>query len=724
MVVLGADWRVALVGAAGFGLAANHMGLVEAGHSTKVVAAAYSAPILAGIVLTFRKQYLLGFGSTALFMALQLYANHVQITYLLFLTLALFGLAQLVDAIRRNEVPHFFKAALLSVAAVSLGVACNTGRLWTTMEYATETIRGTSELAAKENSSGSTAAEGGGLSKSYAFQWSYGLSETFNLLIPNFKGGSSTAAFVSDPGSASLAALRQMNNPELANQLARYTTHYWGDVPFTGGPVYMGAVLILLGMLGMLLLKGPFRWYLSASIVFTILLSWGRNFPAFNYFIFDHFPYFNKFRDATTALGMTNLLVVIAATLGLQQFLSTETSADERRTALSRAGILTGSLLLAGLVLSLLTDYQKPGDDIPAALAAALAEDRAALLRADLLRSTAFAGAAFAWLWLSLRRRTGYNWLILGTGLLAIADIWGVGRRFINEDTYVSALDKRNAVAPSPADEKIMADPDPHYRVADFRRNPFSNAFTSYHHKSMGGYHAAKLMRYQELIERYLGDPQTNAHIYGMFNARYFIGQNDQVIPNPDALGNAWFVESFEIVPDGDAEIAALANLEPARTAVVQEAQAGTLRDFSLRFDSSATIRLTNYHPDEMTYQYTAASDQLAVFSEMYYPPAKGWQLYIDGNRAPDFFKADFSLRAAILPAGQHELKMVFHPTSYYTGETIANVATLLTLLCFGFALYRYGRRQGWPPAANLTEPAAAATMPARKRADSPKARR
>ncbi len=720
MVVLGADWRVALVGAAGFGLAANHMGLVEAGHSTKVVAAAYSAPVLAGLVLTFRGQYLMGFSTTALFLALQLYANHVQITYLLFLTLAWFGLAQLVDAVRRRTLPRFVKASLLSVAAVAIGFACNTGRLWSTMEYASETIRGTSELKAKEDSSGSSAAEGGGLSKSYAFQWSYGLSETFNLLIPNFKGGSSTEAFVSDPGSASLAALRQLNNPELANQLARYTTHYWGDVPFTSGPVYLGVVFILLGIMGLFLTKGPFRWYLVASIVFTILLSWGRNFPAFNYFIFDHFPYFNKFRDATTALGTTNLLLVIAATLGLQQFLQADTPGPERRTALTRAGLLTGSLLAAGLVLSFLMDYQKPGDDIPASLAAALAEDRAALLRSDLLRSAAFAVAAFGVLWLSLQRRLGFHWLIPGIGLLALLDIWGVGSRFVREDSYVTNLEKSRAVAPTAADEQIMADPDPHFRVADFRRNPFSNAFTSYHHKSMGGYHAAKLMRYQELIERYLGDPQANSHIYGMFNARYFIGQNDQVIQNPDALGHAWFVESFEIVPDGDAEIAALADLEPGRKAVVQEAQAGLLRDFSLQFDSNATIRLTRYHPDEMTYQYEAASEQLAVFPEMYYPPAKGWQMYIDGDRAPDFFKADFTLRAARLPAGQHELKMVFHPTSYYTGEFIANTVALLTLLCFGFALYRHGRQNGWPAAANLTEP----TPPARKRPDTGKPRR
>ncbi|MEZ4959900.1 MAG: hypothetical protein R2830_08780 [Saprospiraceae bacterium] len=704
LIVLGVDWRVGIVGAVGFGLAANHMGLVEAGHSTKVVAAAYSAPILAGLILTFRGKYWLGGALTALFVGLQLYANHVQVTYLFFLTLVIFGIVLLVDAIRKGTLPNFAKAAGVSLLAVGLGIACNYGRLATTQEYAAETIRGTSELTKKGNSSGSSADEGGGLSKEYAFTWSYAKLESFNLLIPNYLGGSSAENFLSDPGSATLAALRQMNNPDEANKLARYATHYWGDVPFTGGPVYMGAVFILLFFLGAFLVKSPLKWYIVASVIFTILLSWGRNFAAFNYFVFDYFPFFNKFRDATTALGATNLLVVLLATLGLQAFFDKTLDEKERNAALLKAGGITGGLILIAFALSFGFDYAKPGNDLPATVASALAKDRAALLQADVLRSLLFAALGFALLWVWTKKRFAAVWSVIGIGLVATADIWGVGSRFISSDDFVSVAEKRSIIAPTAADEQINKDPDPYYRVADFRGNPFTNALTSYHHLSMGGYHAAKLMRYQEMIERYLSDPAKYQKLYGMFNAKYIIGNGDQVFPNPDALGNAWFVREFEIVPDGDAEIAALATLEPAQKAVVQQKQADQLQGFNLQYDSTATIRLTHYHPDTMIYSYTTSSEQLAVFSEMYYPPSKGWEMYLDGQKAPDFFKANFTLRAAKLPAGQHEVKMIFAPKTYYRGEMISLVASILVLGLMGWGIFWFSKNYAWPDAAHLPE--------------------
>ncbi len=716
LIVLRVDWRIGIIGAIGFGLAANHMGLVEAGHSTKVIAAAYSAPILAGLILTFRGKYWLGGGLTALFTALQLFANHVQVTYLFFLSLVIFGIVQLVHAIKSGEIPNFIKAAVVALVAVGLGVACNAGRIMTTQEYAAETIRGTSELTKKGNSSGSSAQEGGGLSKDYAFAWSYEKLESFNHLIPNFKGGSSTENFVSDPNSATLAALRQLNDNEQANQIAQMASHYWGDVPFTGGPVYMGAVFIFLFFLGAFLVKKPLKWYIIASVIFTIMLSWGRNFAAFNYFIFDTLPFFNKFRDATTALGVTNLMVVLLAALGLQAFFDKNTEAGERNAALLKAGGVTGGLILLGLILSFGFDYVKPGDELPAAVAAALAEDRASLLQADVLRSFGFVLAAFGVLWFWMKNKFGAVWAVLGVGLLATIDIWGVGMRFVSSEDYVSLSEKQRFTAPTQADELINKDVDPYYRVADFRRNPFANAFTSYHHLSMGGYHAAKLMRYQEMIERYLGDPQKNRHIYSMFNAKYFINQNDQVIPNTDALGNAWFVKNLLTAPNGDAEIAALANFDPSETAIIQEKYLGDLKGFEPKFDSLATITLTSYHPDEMVYTYSAATDQLAVFSEMYYPPSKGWEMYIDGQKAPDFTKANFTLRAAKLPAGQHELKMVFAPKTYANGEMISLIASIIVLALTAWGIFWFSKNYNWPEPANLPEAeATTARQPARK---------
>ncbi len=706
LVVMRVDWRLAIVGALGFGLAANHMALFEAGHSTKLIATAYMGPVLAGIILTYRGKWWLGGGLTALFTGLQVYANHVQITYYFFLTLAVFGVVFLVDAIRKKTLNNFIKASAIVLLGVIIGAATSTGRLLTTKEYAAETIRGKSELTQKSGSSGSTAAEGGGLSKDYAFGWSYGVLETWNLLIPNFAGGSSGESFASDPSSKTIQALRQMQSVEEATSLAQQTTHYWGDQPFTGGPVYMGAALILLFFLGMFFLfhkNKPLFWFSAVSVALTIMLAWGKNFSALNYFLFDYFPLFNKFRAVTMALGITNFYIVFVGILGLHHLLSSGTDADLKKKAVVNAGLITGGLVVLGLLLSFMLDYQKTGENFPAQLAAAVAEDRAALLRADALRSLLFVALAFGALWLYALGKLKSLVTMITVGAIAVIDIWGVGTRFINSDDFIDSTQKRSIVAATAADEQIKKDPDPHYRVADFRRNPFANALTSYHHKSMGGYHAAKLMRYQELIERYLGDPGTYRHIYGMFNCKYFITQNDQVLPNEDALGNAWFVRDIQTVANGDEEIAALAGLNPRTTVVVQKPIADEhLANFRMNYDSAAAIRLTHYHPDTMIYTYNAAADQLAVFSEVFYPPSKGWSLYIDGQKNGDIFKADFTLRAAVLPAGRHEVKMIFEPATYYNGERVSLIASIVAILLAAFGIYWFARNYEFPPAANL----------------------
>ncbi|HFA48884.1 MAG TPA: hypothetical protein ENJ95_07695 [Bacteroidetes bacterium] len=703
LVVLRIDWRLAVVGSIGFAFSANHMGLLEAGHSTKLIAAAYMAPMLAGLVLTFRGKYWLGGGLLALFTGLELYANHVQVTYYFFLMVLVFGVAHLIAAIKEGTVPAFFKAVAVAAVAVVLGISTSAGRLMTTQEYAAETIRGKSELNQKPaTSSGSTAGKDG-LSKDYAFNWSYGKLETFNLLIPNFVGGSSSQSFLSDPGSATTKVFRKMK-PKDSNRFLQNTTHYWGAQPFTSGGVYMGALFFFLFFLACFLVKTPFRGYVIGSVVLAILLSWGANFKGFNYFMFDHFPLYNKFRDPKTVLDLANLLVVAFGLLGLQYFFGKNTSAEERKAALLKAGGLTGGLIVLGLLLSFTFDYVKGGQMLPPSIADALAEDRAGLLRAGALRSLLFAALGFGLLWAWMKSRFAALWAVVGIGLLAIVDVWGIGTRFVSSDSFVPANKVKARTEPTAADKQIMADPDPYYRVADFRRDPFRDAITCYHHKSMGGYHAAKLMRYQEVIEKYLNDPSTYGKIYGMFNAKYFIDQQDKPIRNPDALGNAWFVKKLEIVPDADTEFNALATLEPRDKAIVQEKYAGDLKGFQPKFDSTASIQLTNYLPDEMTYSYSTNSDQLAVFSEVYYPPAKGWKMYIDGQPAADFTKADFILRAAKLPAGQHELKMVFHPDSYYTGEMISLIGSILAILAAAFGIYWFAKNYGFPQAGHLLQ--------------------
>ncbi|MCC6727358.1 MAG: hypothetical protein IT258_22825 [Saprospiraceae bacterium] len=703
LVVMKVDWRLSIIGAIGYALAANHMDLVQAGHSTKIIAAAYCAPILAGLILSMRGKYWLGGGLMALFTALQLYANHVQITYYLFFSMLIFGVVYLIDAVKNGWLPRFGTAVVVSAVAVILAVGTNASRLMTTKEYADETIRGKSELAKKENSSGAKAGEGEGLSKEYAFQYSYGVLESWNLIVPNYLGGSSSENFASDNTSATMSALRGMKSSEEAMQLAQQCSHYWGGQPFVGGGVYMGIVFTLLFFVGMFLVKKPLRWYVLGTLILGLMIAWGKNFPTLNFLLFDHFPMFNKFRDTKMFLIIANMLVVAFGIMGFQALLDKSTDAQAKKRGLLLGGAVTGGLLLIAMLLSFTLDYQKPDSQLPAALAKALAEDRSALLQADLLRSIIFAGLAFGLLWFWVKKNFSAMGLVIGVGVLALVDVLGVSARMISSEDFISQAQKNADKAPTAADEEILKDKDLHYRVADFRRGmPFSNAYTGYHHKSVGGYHAAKLMRYQELIEQYLNFPDKNQQIYGMLNTKYFISQQDKALTNPSACGNAWFVKEIKVVADGDAEIAELANINPKQQAVVQESFAAAIKGFTPTFDSTATIQLTRYHPDSMTYSYNAATDQFAVFSEVYYPPSKGWEMYLDGKKTDDFIKANFLLRAAKLPAGKHEVKMVFSPKSYHTGETITMIAALIVLALAIWGIFWFAKNYQLPDAGNL----------------------
>lgn len=707
LAVLRIDWRVALVGAIGFGLSTNFLDLALTGHSTKIVALAYMGPVFAGAIMAFRGKALTGAGIMGLGLGLQIYANHVQITYYTLLLLAVLGIVYLVEAIKAKKWLPFGKAAGLLVLATGLAFASNAGRLWTTYEYSQESIRGKSELTQKEGSSGSAAGEVG-LSKDYAFGWSYGIAETFTLLIPNYFGGSSNENFVADQNSATYKALVGLRDEEQANALVGEGAHYWGQQPFTGGPVYFGAAVLLLFFLGVFLAKSPLRSWLIAGALLTLFFAWGKNFSAFNYFLFDHFPLFNKFRAVTMALGLTCAMVIALGALGLQAFLDRSTDSAAKKRALYLAGGTTGAILLLGLLLSYSYDYGTAGAELPQTVANALKEDRAALLRADLTRSFLFVAIAFGLLFARLRANLGSTLVIIGLGLLVLIDLWSVGRRFVSKDDFIDPITLKQFTEAKDVDKQILQDTDPHYRVIDLRQNPFSNALTSYHHESAGGYHAAKLMRYQEMIERYLSDPSRNMHIYGMLNTKYIIygqsGQQAQAQINREALGNAWFVNSYEILPNGDAEMAALATLKPAEKAVLQESFRPQLEGLNIQVDSMASILLTSYHPDTMVYRYSAATEQLAVFSEVYYPPSKGWQLYVDGEPL-SILKANFLLRAARVPAGQNrELKMIFSPKAYYTGETITLLGSLGALALGILGIVVFFRKYKLPDAGQLPE--------------------
>lgn len=712
MVIIGIDLRIAVLGAVGFGLSAYYMDLLEAGHSTKYISIAYMAPMLAGVILAFRKKYLLGGALFAFFLSLQLYANHLQITYYFFICLGIYGLMKIFETTKTQDWAHLGKAAGVLVLATGLALSTGLSRLWTTWEYSKETIRGKSELteAVKQQSSGGLSGEDG-LSKEYVFGWSYGILETFNLIIPNYVGGSSNKNFAAEPGSATLSALQKMGNPNLAQTIAQRTSHYWGPQTFTGGPAYLGIIFAFLFFLGAFLVKKPIKWWAIASAILTIMFAWGSHFAVFNYAMYDYFPLFNKFRAVTMALGLTTFFVAFLGMLGLNEFFKKEVSLEEKTKALKLAGASIGGLILLGIIMSFGLDYGTTGSGIPEEVAAALREDRAALLMSDAIRSLVLAGLAFGAMWFYLKKSFHPLALVAVLGILMWGDAVTIANRFISEEDWLDKQATQNFVAPTEVDLQIKQDPDLHYRVADFRRGaPWSNGFTGYHHKSIGGYHAAKLMRLQELIEQYLGDPNKNSHIYGMLNVKYYISRDGQgqerPSVNPDALGNAWFVNEYEIVPDGDTEFKALETLKPGEKAVIQQKYADQLEGFNIQVDSNATIKLTSYHPDKLVYQSNANSEQLAVFSEIYYPSEKGWKLFIDGEPA-EMIKVNFILRAARIPAGSHEIEMRFEPTSFYTGETITLIGSILVLGFFIGGLFMHFKNNELPNPNNLPSPEA-----------------
>ena len=699
MMTMGVDWRIGIMGAIAYGLCTNYVILMEAGHSTKIMALAYTPAALAGVLLAYRGKYLLGAGMTAFFMGLQITANHLQITYYLLLILAIYGIFKLVDTIRKGETSNFIKASGALAIATILAFAANTTNLWTTQEYAKETIRGKSELAAKAGQDG--------LDKDYAFGWSYGIGETMTLMFPNARGGGSLQ---SGEGTEIYdVLLRQVQSQGASgNQAKEYAARqagsimYWGNQPFTAGPIHYGAIVCFLFFLGAFLVKGPVKWWLIVSSIFAIILAWGNNF-FFNDFMYNYFPYYSKFRSVKMILNLGLMLFILMGTLGLQRFFSDRiTTGQKRRTLMYAAGIAGGICLLMLLGSGMLS-FSGANDPQQAEIREMLCADRAGLLRADAIRALLFILAAAGALWAYTTGRFRSAFAIPTIAILVLIEAWTASTRYVNYDSFEEQSSMTTAAQPNAADTQIMGDKDPHFRVFDLSRGGLrGNATTSYFHKSLSGYHAAKLMIYEELIEAYnLGDVNANSNILDMLNTKYLISggreSTPQAVPRNTNLGNAWFVNDFKLVENADAELQGLKNINPRTTALVQQKYSDYLSGLNLRSDSLAnagnSIRLTDYHPNKLTYESNANSEQLAVFSEIYYPPKKGWKVYIDDQPADkDFIKADYVLRAMRVPAGKHKIEMRFEPRSFYTGETISLIGSILAMLFFVGGMVYWGR--------------------------------
>ena len=691
---------LSIAGAIGFGLSSYFLIILGAGHNSKAHAIGYMAPVVAGFIMTYRGKYISGGILTMLFLALEIQAGHPQITYYLFLLLLVYGFSELIFSIKEKTIPSFTRSTLIVFVAAFLAILTNITSLWATYEYGNYTIRGKTELTTEQENRTS------GLDKDYATQWSYGKGETWSLMIPNAKGGASGALAQNEKAMDAI-------DPELRNAVAQNrVSQYWGDQPFTSGPVYVGAFIIFLFIYGLFIVKGRMRWWLLAATLLSIMLAWGKNFMPLTEFFLDYFPGYNKFRAVSMTLVIAELTIPLLGLLALSKILE-DPGVFKRKINIYNFKInpfyislgLTGGLsLLFALVpdwfFSFLSEYENQmiaqQNSSGAENASMIAEffssveiARMAIFKADVLRSfilILIGGVILIGFSMGkIKKGLTYGLLIV----LVLVDMWGIDKRYLNDDNFVGKSRVENPYIMSAADKLILKDKDPNFRVLNLTVDPFADASTSYFHKSIGGYHGAKLRRYQELYDHQIKE-KFNRSVLNMLNAKYFIqadeSRNPVVAPNPQAMGNAWFVEEIRMVKNADEELEALSDFDPESIAIVDERFHEELAGFSPVKDSSALIKLIDYKPNDLQYQVNSQKDQLAVFSEIYYP--KGWNAYVDGVLTPHF-RVNYVLRAMIVRAGKHLVEFKFEPQVYNIGEKISFGSSLLViLLLIGFVVY------------------------------------
>ena len=688
LIMLNVDWRLAIAGGFAFALASYSVIIIEAGHNSKVHAMAYMAPVIGSILLAYRGRILLGAALTALFLALQISTNHLQITYYLLLTVLLLGAVKLFYAVIEKTLPAFLKATGVLIIAAVIALLPNITNLWATYEYGQYTMRGKSDLSSE------LAAGKEGLSQKYATDWSYGVGETMTLLIPNFYGGASNGELSTK--SETYQALMDNKFPKSqAVGVIKNLPLYWGDQPFTSGPVYLGAIICFLFVLGLFTIKGNDKWWLLAAAILSIVLSWGRNFPAVTDFFFSYFPGYNKFRAVSMTLVIAQFVFPVMGLLALKNIFSGENPAEQLKKKLIYSLSIVGGICLFFVVMpgmffdfTAAADERLAGSGYPEWLIDAIRDDRKSLLSTDALRSLVFILLSGAILWLFMFNKLKKEIAMALFAVLVLVDMLPVDLRYLNKSNFVNKNKAEKPFTATEADKIILEDKDPNFRVLNLAANTFNDASTSYFHKSIGGYHGAKLKRFQELIDQHIS--KNNIKVLNMLNTKYVImpGEgNRPAMPqqNPGALGNAWFVYEINWAANPDSEITALGKFEPKFTAIIDKQFEKELNGYTPQADSMAQIKLTEYKPNHLTYQSTAVSEQLAVFSEIYYD--KGWNAYIDGKLAPHF-RANFVLRTMRVPAGEHKVEFKFEPATYYTGEKIALAGSIFLFLIVGGAAF------------------------------------
>lgn len=746
---------LSLIGAIAYGLSSYFLIILEAGHNSKANALGYLPALVGGVLLLFKGRYWLGFGLTTLFTAMELNCNHVQITYYGYILIGFIVAGYFITCLKAKQLGLFMKATVFMVVATLIGVLPNTASLMATNEYGKYTTRGTSELTInaqlKPNSENKTT----GLDRNYATGWSYGIDETFTFLIPDYKGGASSAI-----GDVAPDALKKVS-PDFKQDIARNAA-YFGTQPGTSGPVYIGAIIMFLFLIGMFVVKHPIKWPIFFATLLTVALSWGSNFMGLTNFFMDYVPGYNKFRAVSMILIVAEMTIPLMAILAINELLKFKSWEDRvelrspknikvltviklnkiigdavplKKIVLFTAGILAGFCLLCYLIPDAFNTFTSEAEAeriIQQALRQGNTEAqvrpvvnqmmeqlgiaRSAIFKADALRSFIFIALGFATLFLYFTHRIKKELFLGVIGVLITVDLLMVDTRYVNNKSFVTKEQNAQMIAQkTPADEEILRDPDPNYKVLNLASNTFNEASTSYYHKSLGGNHGAKLKKYAEIIEFHLdkeieefytginqirSDSMLNAFMGGlnvinMLNTKYIIIPTEREggaapIKNPQANGNAWFVKNIKTVATADSEIVSLYKLDTKTEAVIRETQKKEL-NIKDNYAGTGQIKLTSYKPNELSYTSEADADGFAVFSEIYYP--KGWNAYLDDKLVPHT-SVDYILRGMPIPAGKHKIVFKFEPEVYKTGNTIASIGSILVFLVVILALFLEYRRQ------------------------------
>ncbi|MDG2445031.1 MAG: YfhO family protein [Flavobacteriaceae bacterium] len=673
------DWKLAIMGSLAFGFSTYLMIIFGAGHNAKAHAIAYMPLVIAGVVYVFKKQYLLGFTLTGLATALEIKANHPQMTYYLLFAIFILGIIELIEAIKKKQFTQFTSQSLIIITAMLLAVGVNSTRLMATKEYSDFSTRGNTALTV--NSDGTPKEVTSGLSKEYITQFSYGISETYNLLVPRYMGGGTVESL--DKNSNTYKYVSSIASPKQAEGFTKQVYTYWGDQLIVEAPAYVGAVIIFLFFLGIFLVKGKFKHWLVASTVFSILMSWGKNFELLTNFFIDYVPLYNKFRAVSSFQVIAELCIPLLGILAIKEFIFSKLSKEEKLEAVKKAFYVTSGLIIIGLFyaisFSTFEGLRDANYSQYEGLLDAVIADRKSLLYSDSFRSLVLISVSFSILWLFLKQHINKTKVIIVFTLLILFDLVQVNLRYVNDDDFRQARKIDKPFRASSVDLQIQKDKS-HYRVANFTGDPFQDGRTSYFHKSIGGYHAAKMGRYQDLIEFQLG--KQNMQVYNMLNVKYFIiPDNDgkeQMQQNPNNNGNAWFIKNIKYVKSANEEIKALDSLNTKTTVVINEKSLTTSVSYSKELDSLANINLVKYSLNALTYDSNSTKDEFAVFSEIYYK--NGWNAYIDGELKPHL-NVNYVLRGLEIPAGKHSIEFRFEPKVIQTGSTISLLSYVLLLL-------------------------------------------